>query len=881
MPLETSINSLSFQELSKELQASFTLVLREQVSPELAQHFITTLEHCSKWQASQQALQLRQAMQELEKLDAQTQITLKQALQLFILLIKSARLSLTPFLQKDSKESNTHKSFSHELEHLSQVLKTSGLSPLPRKVFPPYPQIKWLSPMGNPVLEYSKKELQRAARIIEILRIRTFSPPYQFERDALTHQLQQEIWLLWQAGPSISHRQSSKQEDVFFAAYQRGLAIKLVKLNDLYAKLVRINPRFANFVPFGLLGFETTIEKLEDLKNLEAHETRFQELSLKLYTEKLEAFREQLCHDQASTSFSSSLTKLYARLSMENPALATKVDRDYQGHLFQQALTLILHKLENTASRLKHLQTSNRKDLPSEQHSYQSSALFVLDLKHFHRGLLETTGGVHSAGAFREILMMAGSCGFSLPFIEISLKAEDLSIALSELAMRSGLLEAPLDSLEEKHRQIQLEELFKQPQALSTTANAHNLLPETTCVLKTLESIQYKLEQKHFQTEPLLIIKNTERATDFITALCLLRLVDYSSKSKTKAHQSLLENLAIVPRLSAGLAEEKCTSLLQELHSNQLYRDYLTARGEYQELRLGNAPKRKHLQSAPFTHALQDYQTRKTLYNKAQELGIKLTLALASNNLEEAPNTILAQEPESLNHHLTIELDGSKNLRSEGSALQKLDFFDTYSLLPKLERGLTALTTQTYLPQKLDPQKLRAFEEFGAELARHAQIVWAKLWERAEPIIPQEKKLLNFLSRIRDWYSLSQGLQSWLHASNKQQEDENKAATQAKAQNYSSQLLALQNAYREWPLFKHQLRLANQSLLYGHKHLLGLEVSKCLRPGEYTTFYPEVEKTWDQAYQLFQELMETDFESFESFQQNGKADIGLFLLNLL
>ncbi len=416
------------------------------------------------------------------------------------------------------------------------------------------------------------------------------------EQDNLTKRIKETLEILWQTS-ELRNRKVDVLDEVDQTLYyfERTIISLLANIHD------KIHREFAQlgvdkqddidpFIHFGSwVGSDrdgnphvTPAVTLTTAKRQRNLIIRFYLTSIEGFIRK---FSQSTDYVQVSRKFLDSL-----ELDKKNfPPQAQELERYEGAEIYRKKFSFIHYKLECV--------------LKGKKGGYKNADEFIADLLIVQDSLAKNSGQGASDGDLRRLMVQAKAFRFFLARLDFRDHARKVHVTVEELLGPQGLDPAVL--------------LAKIASSGSRKAQVH--APEAKDILAQFKAFRHLKE--HFDADIVdsYILSMTQAPVDMLALLYLAKnegLVHVAHKKVKKA------SLGIVPLFETISALQNCHLIMDELFSMPIYRSYLKARGDVQEIMLGYSDSSKDGGYLAANWHL--YLSQKNLFAAAEKHGIKI-----------------------------------------------------------------------------------------------------------------------------------------------------------------------------------------------------------------------------------------------------------------
>src|SRR5579883_591037 len=435
--------------------------------------------------------------------------------------------------------------------------------------------------------------------------------------------------------------------------------------------------------------------------------------------------------------------------------------------------------------------------------TYSRKEELLADLEVLRDSLLADGEQQLSVGKLAELIRQVQVFGFHFAALDVRQHSEQHAKALAELLQATGLLKGDYRSLDEAERVRSLEDLLSDPRVLPR--HLLDVSEEISHILATFDAIREAREQFGKDAVTCYIISMTCSLSDLLE-------VQFFCK------EAGISDLPIVPLFETIEDLRTCTAIMEQAFTYPLYRAYVQACGNRQQVMLGYSDSSKDGGILTSSWELYQAQTRLAALGRKHGIGITLfhgrggAVGRGGGPIYEA---ILGQPPGTVNGHIRITEQGEMLSFKYGLpniALRNLELVVSgviqASLPPEIlqETGtpvdvperwreiMTELSASAYAHYRRliyeDPDFLRFFEQatpilelawlnIGSRPARRAKgrsieelraIPWVFSWMQSRYVLPS-------------WYGVGHALEAYLSGK-------------------PGALEELRQMYRQWPFMR-------------------------------------------------------------------------------
>ena len=298
-------------------------------------------------------------------------------------------------------------------------------------------------------------------------------------------------------------------------------------------------------------------------------------------------FSQSTDYIQVSKKFLESL-----ELDKKNlPEQARELER-YEGtEIYRKKFSFIHHKLECV--------------LTGKKGKYKNADEFIADLLVVQESLKKNQGGSASDGNLRRLIVQAKAFRFFLARLDFRDHAKKVHKTIEELLGPNGL-----------SAEVLLNKI-----AATSSRKGNVTSPEAKDILAQFKTFRQLKEQFDEDIVDAYILSMTQTPVDMLALLYLAKhegLVHVAHKKIKKA------SIGIVPLFETIQALQNCHEIMEELFAIPLYRSYLKARGDVQEIMLGYSDSSKDGGYLAANWHL--YLAQQNIYKISEKYGVKIKL---------------------------------------------------------------------------------------------------------------------------------------------------------------------------------------------------------------------------------------------------------------
>ncbi|MBI4342280.1 MAG: phosphoenolpyruvate carboxylase [Candidatus Omnitrophica bacterium] len=533
-----------------------------------------------------------------------------------------------------------------------------------------------------------------------LTRRQRLDPVPKEERD-IAEELLEQITSLWQTDELRPDRPTIQDE------VEQGLYYLSSVLYDALADVIlafrsEVKRVYGRSIPLSsLIRFGSWIGGDKDGNPNVTHESlrwallRYRQAILVKYLDSLEHLQEQLTQSDQLCRIPKSFLRSLANDRRAFPALVESLDAKFPHQPYRQKLAIMIYRLRQM---FRHASDA--------QDGYPAAQEFLQEVQLIQRSL-----GAHRADlvAQREVAKLALQItlfGFVFTRLDVRDHSQRHLDAFAELARLHELSGDDLRTMSEGARRALLDQLLAQPRYVELLKSGS---PETREVIRTFQVMAEYLEHVDAEAVDGYIISMTHEPSDVLTVLWFFQQTDLFRRT-TRGWWS---GVNIVP-LFEGIDDlRRAHEIMASLYTHPAYRNYLKARGNFQEIQLGYSDSNKD--GGFFTANWGLYQAQRRLHAVAKAHRIRLrlfhgrggTIGRGGGPLHQA---ILAQPRGTLEGRIKITEQGEVIAAKYANPLMAAR---------NLELALSAVLEATLIEPK-PPVRLAVWEQTVEELSRAA-----------------------------------------------------------------------------------------------------------------------------------------------------------------
>jgi len=416
------------------------------------------------------------------------------------------------------------------------------------------------------------------------------------ESDSLTRRIKETLEILWQTS-EVRNRKVQVLDEVDQTLYyfERTIISLLANIHEkIHREFARLGvPPQDDIDPFIHFGSWVGADRdgnpnvTPAITMITAQKQR--KLIVKFYLSSIENFIRKFSQ---STDYMQVTKKLLDSLELDKKALpdtARELERYESTEIYRKKFSFIHHKLE-------HL-------LENKKGGYKNADEFIADLLTVQESLKKNQGSTASDGDLKRLIVQAKAFRFYLARLDFRDHAHKVHKTIEELLGPHGL-----------EPQVLLNKIAasKKQKETGTSAEAKDILAQ----FKTFRQLKEQFDEDIVDAY---ILSMTQTSVDMLALLYLAKnegLVHVAHKKVKKAA------IGIVPLFETIQSLQNCHEIMEELYSIPLYRSYLKARGDVQEIMLGYSDSSKDGGYLAANWHL--YLAQQKLYETAEKYGVKI-----------------------------------------------------------------------------------------------------------------------------------------------------------------------------------------------------------------------------------------------------------------
>ena len=564
--------------------------------------------------------------------------------------------------------------------------------------------------------------LTKHRAIWDLLMRRRLLHPASKEEQALTRELLEQVMSLWQTDELRTDRPTIQDE------VEQGLYYLSSVLYDALADVVmafrneveRVYGRSMPLAP--LVRFGTWIGGDKDGNPNVTHESlrwalgRYRQAILANYLTSLERLQDQLTQSSQLCRMLPAFLRSLAVDRRSFPALVESLDAKFPHQPYRQKLAVMMHRVR---------QMFRHASEPAED-GYDGVEPFQRDLALIQRSLLRHRADPVARHEVAKLILQVSLFGFSFTRLDVREHSQRHLDAFAELIRAHELAPGDPRTMSESERAALLDRLLAQPRYVELL---RHVSPSAREVIRTFQVVAEHLEHVDADAIDSYIISMTHEPSDVLTVLWFFQQTDLFRRT-TRGWWS---GVNLVP-LFEGIDDlRRAHETMRTLYRHPVYRQYLQARGMFQQIQLGYSDSNKD--GGFFTANWELYQAQRRLHavSAAHRVRLQLfhgrggTIGRGGGPLHQA---ILAQPRGTLEGRIKITEQGEVIAAKYANPLMAMR---------NLELVLAAVLEATLLEPK-PPAQLAEWEEAVESLSQAA-------WWRYRRVLYEDRAFVRYFEQ--------------------------------------------------------------------------------------------------------------------------------------
>lgn len=329
-------------------------------------------------------------------------------------------------------------------------------------------------------------------------------------------------------------------------------------------------------------------------------------LILNKYLSELEGIFNALSHSTNVIEFDTRLKESIELDAVNFPHIQQEYSERYRFEPFRLKLLFIQEKLRLT------LQNQGQ----GAELGYAAASQFKEELELIKEALLASNCKA-SIRKLEELVSIVDIFGFHLAKLDFRQHSKRHASALDEITAYLGIFDRPFSELSEDEKlEWLLSELASKRPMIPSDLNFSEETNETISVFRTMATLQDLHGPGSLDTY---IVSMTTNASDLLTILLFARecgLLNNTHKPD--------RSISVVPLFETIEDLRHAPKIFEKLLDERFYRDYITARGDLQEIMIGYSDSGKD--GGIVTSNWELYKAQKQLVDLAESKGVKLRL---------------------------------------------------------------------------------------------------------------------------------------------------------------------------------------------------------------------------------------------------------------
>ncbi|MDP3703611.1 MAG: phosphoenolpyruvate carboxylase, partial [Candidatus Omnitrophota bacterium] len=454
--------------------------------------------------------------------------------------------------------------------------------------------------------------LRKHRAIWDLLMKRQLLNPVPKEADAITRDILEQVMELWQTDEVRPARPTIEDE------VEQGLYYLSSILYDSLADVVlafrsEVKRVYGRTMPLRcLMRFGSWIGGDKDGNPNVTHESlrwalvRYRQAILAKYLTSLEGLEERLTYSDQLCRIPPVFLRSLANDRRSFPALVESLDAQFPHQPYRQKLAIMSHRLRQM---FRH---------PSEPEAgYAGAEEFLRDVQLIQRGLISHRADSMAERGIAKLALQVSLFGFVFTRLDVREHSQRHLVAFAELARTHELAANDPRMMSEEERRALLDQLLSQPRYVELLKGCS---PSTREVVRTFQVVEEHLEHVDPEAIDGYIISMTHEPSDVLLVLWFFQQADLFRRT-TRGWWS---GANIIP-LFEGIDDlRRSQEIMDTLFRHPVYRQYLKARGNTQQIMLGYSDSNKD--GGFFTANWELYQAQRRLQAAAKTHHVRLQL---------------------------------------------------------------------------------------------------------------------------------------------------------------------------------------------------------------------------------------------------------------
>ena len=416
------------------------------------------------------------------------------------------------------------------------------------------------------------------------------------EKDYLTKNIKETLEILWQTSEVRSRKVEVLDEvDQTLYYFERTIIMLIANMHEnIYREFrrlgVEINDEIKPFLHFGSwVGSDRDGNPNVTAAITKTVAQKQRQLIVQFYLKQLQGFVKKFSQSDQYIDVSRKLMESLEHDRHLMPDLADELNRFETLEFYRKKISFMYRRLTLV--------------LIDAKAAYKDAQEFINDLEIIHDSLLKHKGLQAANGDLKRLIIQAKTFGFHLARLDLRDHSGKLRKTITEIFKGEPTQEELLQALNEKV-------VRKWPHVHSTEAK--DILEQMT---------MFRFLKQKFDTNIVdaYIISMTESAWDI---LALFYLAKREGIIEVEHNRVNVADMGMVPLFETIHSLEKAHEVMETLFKIPLYRSYLRARGDVQEIMLGYSDSSKDGGYLAANWNL--YMAQKNLHRVAQKYGISI-----------------------------------------------------------------------------------------------------------------------------------------------------------------------------------------------------------------------------------------------------------------
>ena len=541
------------------------------------------------------------------------------------------------------------------------------------------------------------------------------------EEAAITRELLEEIMGLWQTDELRPTRPTIQDE------VDQGLYYLSSVLYDALADVVmafrnEVERVYGRTIPLtGLVRFGSWIGGDKDGNPNVTHESlrwallRYRQAILVNYLTSLERLQEYLTHSDQLCRMLPAFRRSLANDRRNFPALVESMDAKFPHQPYRQKLSVVIYRLRQM---FRHASES--------EDGYASAEELLREIQLIQRSLTSHRADPIAQHEVARLALQVSVFGFVFTRLDVREHNQRHLAAFAELVRTHELSPEDPMTMPAEQRRALVDRLLAQPRYVELLRGCS---PATREVIRTFQVMAEHLEHVDAEAIDSYIISMTHESSDVLIVLWFFQQADLFRRT-TRGWWS---GVNIVP-LFEGIDDlRRAHEIMAALYEHPVYRQYLKARGNFQQIQLGYSDSNKDGGFLTANWELYEAQRRLHAIAKAHHVRLQLfhgrggTIGRGGGPLHQA---ILAQPRGTIEGRIKI---------TEQGEVVAAKYANPMMAMRNLELVLSAVLEATLIAPK-PPPRLPEWEA-AVEALSHAA------WSRYRQVLYEDEAFIGYFEQ--------------------------------------------------------------------------------------------------------------------------------------